>query len=331
MELTVGAGLAALADITFVVGFTGIEVMQYTLRERTTRIERRAHSLPERRYSAEVASPLTTVVAGAGAGAGASIMASVHEGWFTLSLGWAVLMATLIPFFCYLVNRAAGINPRPVTRARLRRLLADTARRLDSCTGSLTLAEAAQIRDSLARVMHVGDRLIHQSQTWRWREAIRREQRLLTGAVMLSALFWLVTGSLAAVRLSHGDHQALPGLGISITLAGALVAGTFLRGTRYRRDRHDLGVELRTHSAQLLTRLEAFPSRATPGDRRTNILGGFRATALLGLLDRTHVLARRRQSNPEPVLRPLVSAVAHLGPGGPGQSRVADSSRGPGQ
>lgn len=172
------------------VGLTGIEVMQYTPRERITRMERRGHSLPERRYAADVSSPLITVVAGAGAGAGASMVASVHEGWFAPSLGWAVLMATLIAFFCYLVDRAAGINPRPVTRARLRRLLADTARRLDSDTGSLPLAEAAQMRDSLARVMRVGDRLMHQSQTWRWHEAIRREQRLLTGAVILSVLYW---------------------------------------------------------------------------------------------------------------------------------------------
>src|SRR5215831_4687790 len=191
MGLTVAAGLVALAEITFVVGFTGIEVMQYTLRERITRMERRAHSLPERRYWADVSDPLITVVAGAAAGVGASTMANVHEDWFAPSLGWAIL-------FFYRVNRAAGSTPRPVTRARLRRLLADTARRLDSGTVSLTLAEAAQMRRSLARVMRVGERLSHQSQTWRWREAIQREQPLLTGAVMLSALFWLVTGSFAA-------------------------------------------------------------------------------------------------------------------------------------
>ena len=75
----------------------------------------------------------------------------------------------------------------------------------------------------------------------------------------LSVLFWLTAGLLAAVRLSKGDRHALLGLGLSIALAGALVAGTFLRGIRYRRDRHDLGIELRTKSAQLLTRLEAAP------------------------------------------------------------------------
>ena len=297
MGLTVAAGLVALAEITFVVGFTGIEVMQYTLRERITRMERRAHSLPERRYWADVSDPLITVVAGAAAGVGASTMANVHEDWFAPSLGWAIL------FFCYRVNRAAGSTPRPVTRARLRRLLADTARRLDSGTVSLTLAEAAQMRRSLARVMRVGERLSHQSQTWRWREAIQREQPLLTGAVMLSALFWLVTGSFAAVRLGNGDQHALPGLGVSIAVAGTLVAGTFLRGARYRRDRRDLGVELSTQSAQLLTRLEAFPSRATLGFRRTSRLAGFRPAALLSLLDRAYILARRRQSNPEPTLK----------------------------
>ena len=67
MELTVAAGLAALAEITFVAGFTGIEVMQYTLRERIMRMEQRTHSLPARRYSAEVSTPLITVAAGAGA------------------------------------------------------------------------------------------------------------------------------------------------------------------------------------------------------------------------------------------------------------------------
>ena len=122
-------------------------------------MEQCAHSLPERRYSAEASTPLITVAAGAGAGAGASMMASVREGWFAPALGWAVLMATLIPFFGYLVNRATGINPHPVTRARLRRILADTARRLHSGTSPLPPAEAAQMRDSLARVMRVGDRL----------------------------------------------------------------------------------------------------------------------------------------------------------------------------
>ena len=99
-------------------------------------------------------------------------MASVREVWFAPVLGWAVVMATLIPFFGYLVNRAAGIKPRVVTRARLRRTLADTARRLDSGTIPLPSEEITQVRDSLTRVMRVGERLTRQSQTWRWGDAV---------------------------------------------------------------------------------------------------------------------------------------------------------------
>src|SRR5262249_59334675 len=122
MGLTVAAGLVALAEITFVVGFTGIEVMQYTLRERITRMERRAHSLPERRYWADVSDPLITVVAGAAAGVGASTRGNVHENWFAPSLGWAIL------FFCFSANRAAGGPPRPGTPPPPPGPLADTAR-----------------------------------------------------------------------------------------------------------------------------------------------------------------------------------------------------------
>lgn len=290
MDLTAAIGLAGLAEIIFVVSFTGLEAMHYTLRERITRMERRAHSLPQRRYSADLFNPVITIVVSAGVGVGASTMVNVHEGSFAPLFGYAILMATLIPFFCYLVNRAAGIAPRPVTRARLRRLLADTARQLDSANGPLPLAEVAQMRDSLTRVMRVGDRLTHQSQTWRWREAIQRERRLLAGAIMLSALFWMAYGSLTAVRLSHGYHQSLVGMGLSIALVGVLVVGIYLRGTRYRRDRHDLGVELRTQSAKLLTRLETFPSQAIPRPWRTmsSMVRGSRLTALLSLLDRIH-------------------------------------------
>ena len=288
MDLTSAIGLAVLTEIIFVVSFTGLEVMHYTLRERITRVEQRAHSLPQGRYSADVFNPVITMVVSAAVGVGAGTMGNVHQGPFGPILGYAILMATLIPFFCYLVNRAAGITPRPVTRASVRRLLADTARRLDTATSPLPLTEAAQMRDRLTRVMRVGDRLMHQSQTWRWREAIQREHRLLTGSVMLSVLFWMANGSVAAVRLSHGVDRSLVSLGLSLALLAILVAGISLRGTRYRRDRHDLGAELCTESSRLLTRLEAVSSQAAPRSRRAGLLAGLRPTALLGLLERTY-------------------------------------------
>ena len=273
MELTILATyLLLMAEITFAACFLGNEVMRYVLRCRITRFEQFTHSIPERRYLSHFCAPLITILASAGAGAGAGMVASIHEGWFVPYLGIIVLLATMISFGRYLLNDAAGITPRPVSRARLRRLLADVSRRLDADTPMPSPAEFVTIRVTLIRIRRVGDRLAGQSLSWRWRDAIRRERRLLIAAVMLATLLPVVVGSLATVRLIHGDHRALPVFGTALILIAANLAGVLLRGRRCRDEQYDLGVELRSESTKLLARLETIPEPGSTAPRATRIL-----------------------------------------------------------
>lgn len=264
MTLTVLAEyLLVVAEFTFVACFLGNETMRYALRGRITRFEQFAHSIPERRYLSQFSVPLTTVLAGAGAGAGAGLVASIHDGLLVQDLGLAVLIATMIPFGRFQLDVAAGIAPRPVSRARLRRLLSDADRRLSTRT-ELSPDEAMTMRTTLTRIMRVGDRIAGQPISWRWRDAIRRERRLLTVTVAQAILFALVIGSLAVVRFARGDHSWLPALGIAFLLVAGDLSGMLLRRSRCRREQHDLGVELRSASTSLLIRLETISTPDSP-------------------------------------------------------------------
>jgi hypothetical protein len=237
--------------------------MRFALRDRITRFERFAHSIPERRYQSQFSVPLTAVLAGAGAGAGAGLVASIHDGLLVQDLGLAVLIATMIPFGRFQLNLAAGIAPRPVARARLRGLLSDADRRL-TAEMKLSPDEVMAMHTTLTRIKRVGDRLAGQQVSWRWRDAIRRERRLLIVTVALTTLFALVVGSLAAVDLAGGDHRGLPALVIAFLLVAADLSGVLLRRRRCRREQHDLGVELSSASTRLLARMAKIPAPDSP-------------------------------------------------------------------
>jgi hypothetical protein len=255
--------LLVVAEFMFAACFLGNEIMRYALRGRITRFEQFAHSIPERRYLSQFSVPLTTVLAGAGAGAGAGLVASIHDGLLVQDLGVAVLIATMIPFGRFQLGVVAGIASRPVSRARLRRLLSDADRRLSTRT-ELSLDETMTMRTTLTRIMRVGDRIAGQPVSWRWRDTIRRERRLLTVTVTQAILFALVVGSLAVVRFVRGDHTGIPALIIAFLLVAGDLTGVLLRRSRCRREQHDLGVELRSASARLLTRLETITTPDSP-------------------------------------------------------------------
>jgi hypothetical protein len=255
--------LLVVAEFTFFACFLGNEIMRYVLRGRITRFEQFAHSIPERRYLSQFSAPLATVLAGAGAGAGAGLVTSIHDGLLIQDLGFAVLVATIVPFGRFQLDIAAGIAPRPVSRARLRRLLSDADRTLSFRT-KLSSEEAMMMRVTVTRIMRVGDRIVGQSVSWRWRDAIRRERRLLTASVAQAILFALVVVSLAVVRFARGDHSGLPALGIAFLLIAGSLTGVLLRQSRCRREQHDLGVELRSASIRLLTRLETISPTNSP-------------------------------------------------------------------
>jgi hypothetical protein len=258
MTLTVLAEyLLLVTEFTFAVCFLGNEIMRSALRGRITRFEQLAHSIPERRYLSEFSVPFATILAGAGAGAGAGLIASIHDGLLVQDFGLAVLIATMIPFTRFQLGVAAGAAPRPVSRARLRRLLSDADRRLAAQT-ELSPDEVTMMRTMLMRTMRVGDRLTRQP--FSWHDAIRRERRLLTMAVAQAILFALVVGSLAVVRLTRGDLTGFLALGFALLLVAADLTGVFLRRNRCRCEQYDLGVELRSASTRLLARLETIPA-----------------------------------------------------------------------
>ena len=115
------------------------------------------------------------------------------------------------------------------------------------------------------------------SLSWRWRDAIRRERRLLVAALILTALFPVVAGSLATVRLIHGDHRALSVFGMALILIIANLTGVLLRAKRCRDEQYDLGVELRSESTKLLARLETIPEPDSTARRTARILFTLRA------------------------------------------------------
>jgi hypothetical protein len=264
MELkALAAYVGLLAEVTFAACFLGNEVMRYVLRGRITRFEQFAHSIPERRYLSHFSAPLNNVLASAGAGAGAGMLFSSHAGVPGQYLGVLIFLATIMAFGWYSVRDAAGITPRPVSRARLRRLLAEADRRLATGMPRPSPAEVVRMRGTLTRVMRVGDRLAGQALSWRWRDAIARERRVFTVAVAIAVLVPFAAGSLAAVRVAQGDDRLLPVLGAALSLIAANLTGMLLRGRRCREEQYDLGVELRCQSADLLARLETITEPAS--------------------------------------------------------------------
>jgi hypothetical protein len=305
MTLTVLAEyLLVVAEFTFVACFLSNEIMRCALRGRITRFEQFAHSIPERRYLSQFSVPLTTVLAGAGAGAGAGLIASIHDGLLVQDLGLAVLVATMIPFGRFQLDVAAGVAPRPISRARLRRLLSDAGRRL-AAPMALSPDEIATMRTMLTRIMRVGDRLAGQPVSWRWRNAIRRERRLLTVTMAQAILFALVVGSLAVARLARGDHSGLPALGIALLLVAADLAGVFLRRNRCRREQHDLGVELRSASTRLLARLETVSTPDSPSQPVARIVSTIQTFTLKWLGNKQRRFADIHRSGPESSSRSL--------------------------
>ncbi len=153
MTLTVLAEyLLLVTEFTFAVCFLGNEIMRSALRGRITRFEQLAHSIPERRYLSEFSVPFATILAGASACAGAGLIASIHDGLLVQDFGLAVLIATMIPFARFQLGVAAGAAPRPVSRARLRRLLSDADERLAAQT-ELSPDEVTMMRTMLTRIM----------------------------------------------------------------------------------------------------------------------------------------------------------------------------------
>lgn len=280
MELKVlAAYVGLLAEVTFAACFLGNEVMRYVLRGRITRFEQFAHSIPEHRYLSHFSAPLNNVLASAGAGAGAGMVFSSHAGVSGPYLGVLVFLATMMAFGWYSLRHAAGITPRPVSRARLRRLLAEADRRLATGMPRPSLAEVVRMRGTLTRILHVGDRLAGQALSWRWRDAIGRERRVLTVAVSIAVLVPFAVGSLATVRVVHGDDRTLPVLGAALLLIAANLTGVLLRGRRCRDEQYDLGVELRRNSAGLLARLETIAEPASTTARATQVISTIEAFA----------------------------------------------------
>lgn len=242
------------AELIFVVCFFLNEVVQFVFRGWITRVERAMHALPNDRYYTRFALPIITAITAACVGIGINLMTG-EEGL----KGYAGLLLIIIFLFMlgrYLLGDATGSLPRPISRARLRRLLVEAAERLDSAE-PLTAVEAARLRDRLTLIGQVGDRLARRAHAESWRQAIRNEQRWLIIGVTLAILLPLTGVVWITIRLATGDSKttSVSALGMLLILVFAATAGAFLRRVRHRRNLSELGAELRTNSVALLARL----------------------------------------------------------------------------
>jgi hypothetical protein len=241
------------AELIFVVSFFLNEVAHSIFRGSIIRVERAMHAIPHDRYYTRFALPLIAAITAACIGIGINLMTG-NEGL----RGYVGLLLIIVFLFLlgrYLLSDATGSLPRPIPRARLRRLLAEAGERLDSAE-SLTASETVRLIDQLTRIGKVGDRLARRANEESWWKTIRNERRWLVISISLAILLPLAGIIRITVHLATSDSNtaASSALGLFV-LAAAAAAGAFLRRMRHRRNLSELGVELRAESDALLARV----------------------------------------------------------------------------
>ena len=247
---------------------------------------------------------MTRVLAGPGAGEG--LVASIHDGLLVQDLGIAVLMATVTSFGRFQLGVTAGLVRGQSPEPRLRRLPGDADRRL-AAGMKLSSDEFVIMRTTLTRIMRVGDRVADQSVSWRW--VMRSGANVGCSPRLCYSRSCFRRHRLASrIALFHGDHKGLPALGIALLLLTTDLAGVFIRASRCRREQHDLGVELRSESTKLLTRLETMPGPISTAAPVARIVSTIRTIARQLLHDGQPGLLGIRQNATSTRPAPHVSA-----------------------
>lgn len=242
------------AELIFVACFFGSEAMNLVFRGWVIRMERTAHAVPPDRYFARFGIPMITATTAACVGVGINLFTGQEplQGY----VGLLLIIVFLIVLGRYLLQDAARSLPRPLPRARLRRLLAEAGEKLDA-DGPVTPAEAALLQARLTRMSKVGDRLVERAATQRWRDAISSERRWLVLGVTLTALLPVI--GIARIAMRIGRHElgveTWPYVGVLAALSAGALGGAVMRRIRLRRNLRDLGEELHTGSEALLRRL----------------------------------------------------------------------------
>ena len=242
------------AEFIFVACFFGSEAMNLVFRGWVIRTERTAHAVPPDRYLTRFGIPMITATTAACVGVGISLFTG--RGRLQGYVGLLLIIVFLVVLGRYLLQHAAGSLPRPLPRARLRRLLAEAREKLDA-DRPVTPTEAALLQARLTRMSKVGDRLVERAATQRWRDVISSERRWLVLAVALAALLPVIGIARIAIRIIRHElgMETWPYIGLLVALSVGALAGAVMRRIRLRRNLRDLGEELHTESEALLRRL----------------------------------------------------------------------------
>lgn len=216
-----------------------------------------AHALPSEAYLDRVMQPLLAIVVAQPLGMAGTFMFS-HDR--TEAYVGGVLLTVLCWAFAgrYLLDFAARRTPKPVTRARLRRVLAEAAERMRA-GAPIAPDEAGKLRTRLRRMSLLGDRLVLRAEGQTWPQAIRAEPRWLLVAVTVALLTPLAVVVLAIAHVAgvRPTAQVWYALADSVAFPAAILAAMLMRRTRCRCDLRDLGRELSTASRSLQDRLSA--------------------------------------------------------------------------
>jgi hypothetical protein len=243
------------AEFIFVACFFGGEAMNLVFRGWVFRTERTADVVPPDRYFARFAIPMITATTAVCVGVGISLVTGSQEP-LQVYVGSLLIIVFLFVLGRYLLQDAAGSLPRPLPRARLRRLLAEAREKLDA-DSPVTPTEAAPLQVRLTRISKVGDRLVERAATQRWRDVISGERRWLVLGVILAVLLPVIGIARIAVRMVRHElgMETWPYVGSLVVLSVGALAGAVMRRVRLRRNLRDLGEELHTESEALLRNL----------------------------------------------------------------------------
>jgi hypothetical protein len=264
----------AYAELIFVACFLGSETGRWLLRRRVILMEQLFHTIPPDRYLTWVMLPLATAITGVSISIGVNLLTSgngrqSYTGLLVIILSLAILAR-------YLASFAARRMPRPVTPARLRRVLAEVGDQLRPGK-PIAADDAARMRTRLRRMDLLGCRLTKIAETQNWRQAVQSDRRWLTGAVLVAILLPIAGIVPILAHIANGAPIAgeLRALGELLAFTAAASAAVVMRRSRCRRDLRDLGAELQTTSRTLLNRLAEVaqaPSSPSPSPAATPTL-----------------------------------------------------------
>src|SRR5262249_47586431 len=161
----------------FVTTLLVVEIARYGQGVRIAAIERALHSLSDDRYFQDFFNPAAARLSAFALFVGGYVMLAQEGGALSRWAGLLLVGVSIVVFLVCRGKHAARLSPRPVGRARVRRVLADAEERLSGAP--LADHEAARLRSRLTLIRRMGDRLVARADSLTWRDAIRKDTRWL--------------------------------------------------------------------------------------------------------------------------------------------------------